>query len=390
MTERLQSLQALRFIAAAMVVYCHAVEQAIGVTGRAGVLGPLDFGHAGAAGVDIFFVISGFVIASTGPLAQRRPTAKGFFWKRWTRVAPIFYVVSVAAIAVTGFHLNWPQTVGTVFFWPTLATPMVMPYLNPGWTLCFEMVFYSAVALVLLGGKVWRNAAIAGAVIAGLWFLRGQVVWNGMAMLANPIYCEFAAGMGLALISKRLATLPMTVGIILALSGFIVILDGAIFSTRGFLDGAKTFGDSIDFRRVVRYGVAATMIVAGGLVCERRIAKSAAWRWLARRGDASYSLYLAHGVTMVVLFSLWPLWPFAAAPAAVILVGMAVAFVAGEGLYAWVERPLLKAIRRLGKHRPADDLGNDLLRGRGGVGLVGLEVGQVALRPGDADARVEV
>lgn len=115
---KLQSLQALRFLAAMAVVYHHGVEQAVTLCGKGGVLAPFDLGAIGAAGVDVFFVISGFVITMTGPLASPRPTGKEFFWRRWSRVVPLFYVVSLATLALTGFHLNIPQTVGTLFFGP--------------------------------------------------------------------------------------------------------------------------------------------------------------------------------------------------------------------------------------------------------------------------------
>ena len=72
--ERFMSLQILRFVAAMMVVVFHTtylVDQLPGSSNR-----PFFHGLAGIgpAGVDIFFVLSGFVIAMTGPLVSPRPS----------------------------------------------------------------------------------------------------------------------------------------------------------------------------------------------------------------------------------------------------------------------------------------------------------------------------
>ncbi len=167
--ERIQSVQALRFVAAAMVVFNHSAELALASTGRYGALASENLSHLGAAGVDVFFVISGLVITLTGPLAEPRPSGVVFFWRRWSRVAPMFLLLTIPTLMwfhITGpmspygagGPMNTPQNVATLFFWPATTELVVPPYLSQGWTLTFEMLFYStAVALVLIGGKIRRN-----------------------------------------------------------------------------------------------------------------------------------------------------------------------------------------------------------------------------------------
>lgn len=343
MTERIQSIQALRFLAAAAVVYHHAAQQAVTICHRGGVLAPLSLPEVGAAGVDVFFVISGFVIAQTGLLAQPRPTARSFFWKRWSRVAPLFYLVSVPVFFLLGATLNMPQVVATLFFWPAAGLDIVPPYVSLGWTLCFEMVFYSAVALVLIGGKVRRNALIATVIIAALAYGRGRIAWHGMALLANPIHLEFAAGVGLAVAWPWLKRTPSLVGVLLATISLILFLNAARHDVGNLLGMGQALGDTIDFRRVIRFGLPAAMLVMGALICEqsfRRLPGSGLLVWL---GDASYSIYLGHCITMLVLFSVWRY--IAPPPSVIIIVGVAFGLAGGVALHRWVEAPLLSWVR---------------------------------------------
>src|SRR5579863_6951518 len=147
----------------------------------------------GDSGVDIFFVLSGLVIATTGPLAPVRPTGIQFFWRRWRRVAPEFFLASapyVVVAAATG-HLNWPQTIATFLFWPAAGSRMVDPYLIVGWTLCFEMVFYTTVSFLLLGDQLRRNLAILAASAAVLFLAKTLSPWLGFRFLTDPVFVEF-------------------------------------------------------------------------------------------------------------------------------------------------------------------------------------------------------
>lgn len=214
-----------------------------------------------------------------------------------------------------------------------------------GWTLCFEMMFYSAVALVLLGGHVRRNLLLALVPIVIVWTVRGRVSWNGMAMLANPIYLEFAAGVALALLWPRLRAMPTWLGAALASAGLAIFGAFAVLGSGRLLHVSETLGDTIAFQRVATFGTAAALIVAGALICEPVIARSRTWRMLARLGDGSYSLYLAHGLTMLALFATWRSLPSGPGPAVVIAAGVIAGAGGGLALYALVERPMQRWIR---------------------------------------------
>src|SRR5258708_6471700 len=86
--ERIVSLQILRFVAAAMVVFHHSAGLAsvLGNPALGGSTGPV--ARVGAAGVDVFFVISGLVIPLPGPLATPSPSGAVLYLRRWGRVSP--------------------------------------------------------------------------------------------------------------------------------------------------------------------------------------------------------------------------------------------------------------------------------------------------------------
>ncbi len=173
-SERIVSLQILRFVAAAMVVVAHAgiaVQNSIGhfeVAERAA--------SVGVGGVDIFFVLSGMVIMLTGPLAHPRPTAARFTLRRFLRIVPVFWLWSTVTILIDRPALAWPQTWATLFL-PFATGVAATPYLVPGWTLSFEMAFYATVAALMIGGKTRRNLAIGAAVLAAL-LARGRRCWT--------------------------------------------------------------------------------------------------------------------------------------------------------------------------------------------------------------------
>ena len=344
--ERIVSLQILRFLAAAAVTIAHA-SCATELWKHSGCVAQYPAG-VGAAGVDVFFVLSGFVIAMNGPLAEPRPTAVTFFWRRWSRVAPIYYLLSLPLIVHALVHdwFNLPQAVATFLFWPAAGPSIVLPFVEAGWTLCFEMVFYSAISAVLINGRVRRNLMGLGLVFGALLAARQFSGWNPLRILANPIFLEFAGGMALARMWPKLRVADLRLG------GTLLIAAIAVFAT----DGAVGVGDAIDwaptlngahvFWRLGVFGVPALLLVAGACICERathgRVARTLAWM-----GDASYSIYLIQGTAIsVVALSLFPLMgthrPIALG-CALIFVSLAL----GAATYVIVERPILRDLRRL-------------------------------------------
>jgi exopolysaccharide production protein ExoZ len=344
--ERIVSLQILRFAAAAAVTVAHA-SCATEFWKHSGCIAQYPAG-VGAAGVDVFFVLSGFVIAMNGPLAEPRPTAVTFFWRRWSRVAPIYYLLSLPLIVHALVHgwFNLPQAIATFLFWPAAGPSIVLPFVEAGWTLCFEMVFYSAISAVLIDGRVRRNLAGLGLVFAALLAARQFSGWNPLRILANPIFLEFAAGVVLARLWPRLKSADLRLGAALMIAGLALFAVDAVVGAGDAISLESTLRDTDAFWRVGVFGVPALLLVAGACICERamhgRVARMLAWM-----GDASYSTYLIQGTAIpVVALSLFPFLGThrpAALACALIFVSLAL----GAATYVLIERPILRDLRRL-------------------------------------------
>ena len=342
--ERIVSLQILRFIDAAMVIIYHATCETF--TAPGGICSNRHPGDIGAAGVDVFFVVSGFVIFLTGPLAQPRPSGALFFWRRFRRVAPLFYLMSVPFVvaALVTRQFDGPQTIATLLFWPASGPAIVTPYLHAGWTLCFEMAFYSAVAVALIGGRWRRNIVLIALAVAALALIAPQSLTA--RHLTNPLFVEFGFGAALAWLWPRLRAADLRLG--WALAGIAV----AIFAAEAILG----VGDAIyvrpavtnteGFARVAVFGPPAALLVAGVAILDR-VARGWAARSLAWLGDASYSTYLSQSISVPLMVDVWMAMLGRGRPLVLIAVLCAGASIVGALSYLLIERPILRELRRL-------------------------------------------
>ncbi|SFO92429.1 exopolysaccharide production protein ExoZ [Mesorhizobium sp. NFR06] len=313
----IHSVQYLRGLAACAVVCFHVSEQ---------FGGPFD---VGAAGVDVFFVISGFIMWVT--TAGRPADPWRFMRRRITRIVPLYWIVTLLTAAgillkpqfFYGHFFSVQNFVGSLFFLPVLQENALHPIVIQGWTLCYEMMFYLVFTLALFLGERLRFGFLTGALIAivALHF----VLPAGYARaFTDPVVLEFAAGVVVGRLWFQGARLPLGAALAMAVAGFLLLAASPLFA--------------VDMPRALRWGLPATLIVAGAVFAERArpFKPSALPSFL---GDASYSIYLWHVVigvltTGVVLRIGLP----AALQPATILVGT-LAFSAM--LYLVIEKPLI-------------------------------------------------
>ena len=300
----------------------------------------------GAAGVDVFFVISGYIIWTVGSGAEASPGV--FFWRRLTRVAPAYWLATGAVIAIATL---WPTLMRQVTLSPahialSLAfiqhiDPRGLPFpvLPPGWSLDYEAVFYGLFTLVLFAPRTARFrlllAALGAVIVFGL--LDPPAYYLG----ANMMLLQFAAGAWLARRGQLGGRILPQVGAALAAIG------AALLALQG-LTGLRS-----DLWRPLLWGVPAAMIVAGAVALEpvRRWRPPAA---LLRLGDASYAVYLCHFITVAAaarVVGVAPAWSF-------VPVAITLSLAAGLIVHRWVERPLIAACRavprRLAPRAPRD------------------------------------
>jgi exopolysaccharide production protein ExoZ len=286
------AIQSLRGIAALMVVLFHLTGQ----TGRLG-FAPRDV-HTLAAGVDIFFVISGFIMWVTTASRPER-TAGAFYRDRIVRIVPLYWAITAFMVAVVVAAPHLPQTalfdakhaILSFLFVPALnpGNGTYTPLLIPGWTLNYEMFFYllfgSAMAV---GGRNMRlRAALIVAALVALTAAGWLLPVEGVARFYTyNIVLEFAFGIGLGMLYLGRA-LPRSFW------WWPVAALGAVLLTLMPLDDASHV-------RAFNWGLPALLIVAGCV-----FASPIRFEPLEDLGDWSYALYLSHPIVLSAAFQGW-------------------------------------------------------------------------------------
>ena len=333
-------IQMLRFVAAAAVIAFHAAG--VAPDGFKMPDGAASFALSyGGRGVDLFFVISGFIIFYATQGAGLTPAQ--FLRRRVERIVPLYFFV---IFAVTILAVALPATFGTPdWFTPrhilkSLAfiafTDGEMPVVYVGWSLEYEMYFYLAVALLMAWTRdVWRNVVMIFSALVTVGRLPGvDAALGNYSFFADPMILEFVFGVivGGVFVNGRVGW-PMQVAAACAIA--------ALLAT----DPTS---------RVVVSGVpSACLVAAAAFVSRRRIDPSWPELAMARLGDASYSIYLAQVDTVsLASTSIAGLLP-GIQPQLLVIVTTGIVVALGLLLNILVERPLLKFSRRLGGVRPA-------------------------------------
>jgi peptidoglycan/LPS O-acetylase OafA/YrhL/glycosyltransferase involved in cell wall biosynthesis len=281
---KVSSLQTLRAIAALSVVVYHA-----DLMWRTSLVPGASLQWAnGAAGVDIFFVISGVVmVLSASRLAGMPRPGRLFLWARLRRIVPLYWLCTlakIAGLALTGHagRLGLYYCVASLFFLPVHdAAGFFQPILPVGWTLSFEMLFYALFA-VSLGAKISPCLCVPPVLLAIAWLPRSNGAWSE---LSNPILLEFAYGMAIAVVWQRWRLNATWAGLPLLLAGSAFLL----FLPRDFLAS-----------RCLSWGLPAAAMVAGIMLLDAILAPRLP-RLLCAFGDASYAIYLTHGFVLAAL-----------------------------------------------------------------------------------------
>ncbi|MDG2523193.1 acyltransferase [Caulobacter segnis] len=320
----LYSIQSLRGLAALSVAAFHAAQWS-----------RLDF-EIGAAGVDVFFVISGFIMEAMA--ADRRQEPGPFILRRITRVVPLYWALSLLAFGIAFFWRgaipriipDWGHLGLSLAFIPHVDPDgWPFPLIPPGWSLHYEALFYLTFAAALVfapdGRLKFVTMALAVVCVFGAAFPPAYLV------LANPMLMEFVAGMALAR-AWRSGDLPGRGMAVVMLAVAFVIL--AIQHFAAFVPGNW---------RPITWGVPAVLIVTAALSFEE--ARIFRLPILQRMGDASYSIYLTHIlVAPLVARLIWPGLPWIFIPAMLL-----VAALCGLICHQCVEKPLIEGARRLAK-----------------------------------------
>ena len=347
MREEFHNLQALRGIACLLVIAFHLamVEASYGL----GFNPLIAFRWFGFAGVDLFFVLSGFIIATTCRRDLGRPVRlPRYLFRRAWRIYPTFWAASGVAVGLSVFVFQvpvvLPSSIGdaceTILLFPAIESP---PMMGAIWTLSYELMFYAIFAVFFV---LPRRAAIpvlvvwAAAIVHA--YFAGAIPKNRfMVLVLSPFVLEFLLGSLMAWCSARLTRRwagALAVGSVL----------WCVVWSVGFNQLPRAdwwVNDS--FLRGVAFGVPAAAFVFAAIGWERTGGRVRP-RWLEAVGDASYSVYLLHGPCMmaVILLTMKLHWSHLRLPHA----GWVVFVFAGSVLpgmlfHRLVERPLLSLVK---------------------------------------------
>jgi len=353
----LVNIQFLRFAAALLVVLYHASYH----VNSTGVDKGLVFtaGEAvGFAGVDVFFMISGFIMSYT--TANQKGTQAGFeFIKRrlariYSGYWPFFLLGLLVFSWARSAHAAESNLLNSFLLWPQ---PLNRVLLDVSWTLSFELYFYFVFSLLLLVGLRQRFGLFIGfaVLVAGFniyrhWYQLGFSPENLHSLgffdqfLTSPFLIEFLAG---ALLATTMKTRSLR-------SGWLALLAGiAGFIIAGWVN-LEVYGGAIEqgyytVPRVLIFGTPSLFIVFGLVQLEQN-GVVAPRRFSLATGGASYALYLCHTLFFVTTMKLgvagflrdWSSWQVQ------VFYGVYVALIVAFSVchYYFIEQPLHRIFKR--------------------------------------------
>ncbi len=372
--RKLNALQALRGVAALLVLFFHTAEIQRSVAGSAGPA-ELDiingFWDRGYMGVDLFFVISGFIMVYvTQNTGRTFKDVIGFIFARIVRIYPLWWFFAGLMVAYFLFAYQTPappdritgvaQIVPYLFKSFFLIPQYQLPVLGVGWTLIHEMYFYVIFAGILLLSRRYLLFALLGwALCVGIVFNAGlatPMVSSYPSLTASLLNLEFIGGALAAwLIGKGKTNYAGICAIIGALSLFIAC---NVYTTSG--------APMLLWGRVAVFALPCTLLVYGlaGLELSEKFNMP---HWIVRIGDWSYSLYLSHifvlSTLKIIFVKLGALLPQSLASLFIIgtpgvadnlffaLIACIASIIFAGTAYRFFEQPLLRLSRRMIKRR---------------------------------------
>lgn len=369
---KIDIVQGLRAVAVLLVVWTHSiVAAAYHSNPRQGTFFHLK--SFGACGLDIFFVISGFIVSlvATRAVDRSQPSARTFLSRRFTRIFPLYWILTAVIVleAQLGkYPILWHRVpwLPTLFLLPGWHYPVPPLVLSLGWSLLFEIYFYLVLA-------VWMRVSPRHLVRNTVAFLAGMVALGvvvGMhrpllVIWSNPVALEFLFGCLIAQAVTYLAVngagnhsgfplratrIARTMGPWLVALGT-VALAATIFTGYGSASEASSILAGLDgWLRVGVWGVPSAVLVLGAVLW-RPAMRSMPARLLVFLGDASYSIYLCTNPARSMVEHFWRFFGRWGGDAGVVLC-LLVCLAVGTVCYLAVERPLMRFFHNWYKQLP--------------------------------------
>ena len=347
------TVQIFRFIAALMVIICHSSFYASERLAK----GSYIYGQ-GANGVELFFVISGFVmIISSENLVNIKNGWKTFAIKRIIRIVPIYWIITTFKLllllktsgVVLHSQLDFWLAIKSYFFIPALNMDgEYRPLYGVGWTLNMEMFFY-LLFTIALAFKIKPIPFLASFFIplAILSYFK-HPGWPDAAFYADPIVLDFLYGMIAAKLILKGYRIPAGLAVCLVTVGLFYM----------FVPAAAVLPVQYPVNEIT-LGIAALLIVYSGASVDgggRRF-----WKWPVYLGTASYSLYLIHPSVAPLIPSVLSKLSYKQ-PLMSVVLSVLLAIFSGVLFYRYCEAPVTNFFKKLVKRRNAAVVSDSVAR----------------------------
>ncbi|HEY9896860.1 MAG TPA: glycosyltransferase [Candidatus Sericytochromatia bacterium] len=340
---RLEGIQICRGIAALLVLLFHMTQLSQEKLGQAMLANLFAFG---SAGVDFFFVLSGFILFFVHQTdLGRRDRLKPFILKRLIRVYPLYWLVTLAILPVyflaPQFGYGYERQLDVILKSLWLLPQAHLPILIVGWSLSHEVLFYFIFALAilfplkrfsrLLSGWLVGTLAIFLLNVAGAFDSEQHfLLW----FIFSPHNLEFMLGcLAAYLVLKKQLKASNT---------FLLLLGTTCFVAFGIAQAERSFS----FNPIVIYGISSALIVIGAATLEVQRSRPLV-RFFSFLGDASYSIYLTHYPCLSVLLKLTIAAQLINIIGYSVTIGLLLLTTVSVGCltYVWLEKPLVYRLR---------------------------------------------
>lgn len=274
---KLNSIQILRGVAALLVVYEHSMDLQMSY-GNSWQQHFFHLNNFGCIGVDLFFVISGFIITSIASNYTGASQGVYFLTKRFFRINPIYYILTLVYLpfiyfnaSITSSDLNLNSIFDSLLILPISADSHAnKPLLTLGWTLSFEWLFYLLFYILILCNVRQKALFLMGIIVLMVVF--GYIFQPNdfrLIFITNPIMLEFLLGCIISYIYLTVKQIPVDIGFICLLVGVSCYLY-LIIQGFGNIDSyIATINGNLSLFRFLLWGLPSSLIVAGCVILEK-------------------------------------------------------------------------------------------------------------------------
>lgn len=355
---KLGSIQFLRTMAVILIVYANAII-ATNAFGKSQQASFHYLSSVGFIGMDLFFVISGFVISFAAGQYSGLGDGLKFLQQRFFRINPVYYIASLLfwvsvllqnwyiyrSALVSSFQVS-QSAIDTLLIVPaTDAQYLYSPFLPITWTLAFiwlSYLLYFITILCQVKRKIWLMAGC----ILGL-----SVLWHvilptdlRVTFVLNPILLEFLLGMIIYQVSQQINRIPVFISFALLLTGLTWLTLLVFYNNPNIAWAGNILSGILSLERFLYWGIPSSCLIAGCVFLEKEGRFTPLWnnRLGQILGDASYSIFLIHLFTFNLLYILYKKVGFLLPSDVIIFLQVLVGLGIGLVFFRWVEKPLSK------------------------------------------------